>query len=153
MRHQGRRVSGGTRRADFEAHGLGVLQVDHDPKHFLGCWIFGPECPQLKRMPTAIVACKKRGGTVNLLEVAPAAAHLPVIVTAGKSWLATHPDSKTLWFDLGTGRGPCSLMEASDPKPFGLDRPLRKEIDILLGSLIRAGVAEAHRLEESLRLI
>ena len=42
---------------------------------------------------------------------------------------------------------------ASDPKPFSLDQPLREDIDALLGSMVRMGVTEAHRLEESLRLI
>ena len=50
----------------------------------------------------------------------------------------------------------CALIEAIlalDPKLFGLDQPLRKDIDSLLASLVRMGVAEAHRLEESLRLL
>ena len=93
---------------------------------------------------------------LNLLEVAPRASHLPVIVAAGKGWLAAHPDNKEFWIDQGIGRRLCSLMEAilaSDPKLFGLDQALRKDIDVLLGSLVRMGVAEAHRLEESFRLI
>ena len=93
---------------------------------------------------------------LNLLEVAPRATQLPVIVAAGKGWLAAHEDNKEFWIDHGIGRRLCSLMEsilAHDPKPFGSDRPLRKEIDGLVASLIRMGIAEAHRLEESLRLI
>jgi hypothetical protein len=93
---------------------------------------------------------------LNLLEVAPRAAHLPVIIAAGKGWLAAHPDNKKFWIDHGIGHRLCSLMEAilsRDPKPFGLDQPLRKDIDALLGSLVRMGIAEAHRLEETLRLI
>jgi hypothetical protein len=42
---------------------------------------------------------------------------------------------------------------AHDPKPFGSDQPLRKDIDGLLGSLIRMGIAEAHRSEDGLRHI
>lgn len=93
---------------------------------------------------------------LNLLEVAPRAAHLPVFIAAGKGWLATHPDNKEFWIDQGIGRRLCSLMEAIiafDPKPFASDQPLRKDIDTLLGSLVRMGVPEAHRLEESLRFI
>jgi hypothetical protein len=93
---------------------------------------------------------------LNLLEVAPRAAHLPVIIAAGKGWLAAHPDNKEFWIDHGIGRRLCSLMEAIlafDPKPFGLDQSLRKDIDGLLSSLVRMGIAEAHRLEEGLRLI
>jgi hypothetical protein len=93
---------------------------------------------------------------LNLLEVAPRAAHLPVIVAAGKSWLASHPDNRDFWIDQGIERRLCSLLEAilaSDPKSFRLDQPVRKDVDAFLGSLVRIGVAEAHRLEESLHLI
>ena len=93
---------------------------------------------------------------LNLLEVAPRASHLPVIIAAGKGWLVAHPDNKEFWIDQGIGRRLCSLMEAiltSDPKPFASDQPLRKDIDSLLGTLVRMGIAEAHRLEESLRPI
>jgi hypothetical protein len=93
---------------------------------------------------------------LNLLEVAPRAVHLPMILATGKGWLAAHADNKEFWIDHGIGRRLCSLMEAilaGDPKPFGSDQPFRKDIDALLGSLVRMGIAEAHRLEESLRLI
>ena len=93
---------------------------------------------------------------LNLLEVGPRATHLPVIVAAGKGWLAAHPDNKEFWIDRGIGRRLCSLIEsilAHDPKPFGSGQTLKKDIDGLLGSLVRMGIAEAHRLEERLRLI
>jgi hypothetical protein len=70
--------------------------------------------------------------------------------------LTAYPDNKDFWIDQGIGRRLCSLMEtilASDPEQFGLNQPFRKDIDALLGSLVRMGVAEAHRLEESFRLI
>ncbi len=92
---------------------------------------------------------------LNLLEVAPRASHLPMIIAAGKGWLAAHPNNKEFWIDQGVGRRFCSLMEAilaSDPKPFASDQALRKDIDTLLGTLVRMGIAEAHRLEERLRL-
>jgi hypothetical protein len=116
----------------------------------------GPFLPLLKEISGSAHFLLAIIALLNLLEVAPRAAHLPVIVAAGKSWLANHPDSKSFWIDQGTGRRLCSLMEAilaSDPKPFGLDQPLRKEIDALLGSFVRMGVAEAHRLGEGLRAI
>ena len=93
---------------------------------------------------------------LNLLEVAPRAPHLPVIIAAGKDWLAAHAENKEFWIDQGIGRRLCSLMEsilAHDPKPFESDQPLRKDIDGVLDSLVRMGIAEAHRLEESLRHI
>jgi hypothetical protein len=93
---------------------------------------------------------------LNLLEVAPRAEQLPLIVAAGKGWLAAHPDDRDFWIDQGFGRRLCALMESirgHDPNTFRLGQPLRKDIDILLASLVRMGVAEAHRLEESFRLI
>jgi hypothetical protein len=93
---------------------------------------------------------------LNLLEVAPRVSHLSVIVEAGESWLTAHADDKDFWIDQGVGRRLCSLLHAIlavDPKPFALDQPLRRDIDGLLASLVRIGVAEAHRLEESLRLL
>ena len=92
---------------------------------------------------------------LNLLEVTPRPAHLPLIIAAGKSWFASHPDDKEFWIDHGVGRRLCSLIEAVlplDPKLFGSDQAARKEIDALLGGLIRLGVPEAHLLEETLRL-
>ena len=93
---------------------------------------------------------------LNLLEVAPRAEQLPVIVAAGKGWLAADPDDRDFWIDQGFGRRLCSLMEAirsHDPTPFRQGQPFRKDIDALLSNLVRVGVAEAHRLEESFRLI
>ena len=79
---------------------------------------------------------------LNLLEVAPRASHLPLVIAAGKAWLAAHPDNKEFWIDQGIGRRVCSLMEAilaSDPKPFASDQPLREDIDGLLGSFVSHG--------------
>jgi hypothetical protein len=92
---------------------------------------------------------------LNLLEVAPRPVHLPLIIAAGKIWFASHPDDKEFWIDHAVGRRLCSLIEPAlslDPKLFGSDQAARKEIDALLGGLIRLGVPEAHRLEEALRL-
>ena len=93
---------------------------------------------------------------LNVLEVAPRAAHVEVIVAAGKGWLAAHPDDKVFWIDQDIGRRLCALIEtilSRDSGAFRLDQPSRKEIDSFLGSLVRMGVPEAHRLEASLSLI
>jgi hypothetical protein len=93
---------------------------------------------------------------LNVLEVAPRAAHLEAIVVAGKSWLATHPDDRVFWIDQDIGRRLSALMDtilAREPQAFSVNQTLRAEIDSLLGSLVRMGIPEAHRLETNLRLI
>jgi hypothetical protein len=115
----------------------------------------GPFLPLLKEVAQSAEFLLAVIALLNLLEVAPRPAHLPVIVAAGMGWLAGRPDNKEFWIDQGIGRRLCSLMEtilASDSKPFASDQPLRKDIDSLLGTLVRMGIAEAHRLEERLRL-
>ena len=93
---------------------------------------------------------------LNLLEVSPQPSHLNLIRRAAKSWLAAHPDDREFWVGQALGRRVCALMEAilaADPAPFAADQPARRDIDDLLGKLIRFGVAEAHRLEESIRQV
>jgi hypothetical protein len=92
---------------------------------------------------------------LNLLEVSPRPEHLPLIVAAGKLWFASHSDDREFWIENAVGRRICSVIEAIlllDPKLFCSDQPARKEIDVLLASLIHLGVSEAHLLEETLRL-
>ena len=92
---------------------------------------------------------------LNLLEVAPKQSHLDLIVAAGKAWLTTYPDSKVFWIDYSIARRLCSLINAIftiEPQLFGPDQPLRNDIDTLLACLVRLGVPEANRLEETLRL-
>jgi hypothetical protein len=93
---------------------------------------------------------------LNLLEVAPRATHLALIVAASKSWLTATPDDKAFWIDQSIGRRLCALIDAVlalDPSLFAHDQLSRKDIDRLLESLVRMGIAEAYRLEESLRAL
>jgi len=93
---------------------------------------------------------------LNLLEVAPRTTHLGLIVAASKSWLAAFPDGKAFWIDQGIGRRLCAIIDAVlalDPSLFAPDQASRKDIDRLLESLVRMGIAEAYRLEESLRAL
>jgi hypothetical protein len=93
---------------------------------------------------------------LNLLEVSPRPAHLPLTCAAAKSWLAAHPGDKEFWIDQAIGRRVCLVIEAImrlAPNSFLPDQPARREIDEVLGKLIRLGVAEAHRLEKALREI
>ena len=93
---------------------------------------------------------------LNLLEVEPRTTHLPLIVAASKSWLAAFPEDKAFWIDQGVGRRLCALIDAVlalDPSLFAPDQASRIDIDRLLESLVRMGIAEAYRLEESLRAL
>jgi hypothetical protein len=93
---------------------------------------------------------------LNLVEVASRTAHLPLISAGAKAWLISNPDDKTFWVDSDIGRRLCAVMEAVfnvDPKAFGNDQAVRKDIDTLLVALVRLGVPEAHRLEKGLRLL
>jgi hypothetical protein len=93
---------------------------------------------------------------LNLLEVSPRTAHLPLANAAAKAWQTNYPDDNIFWVDSDIGRRLCSVMEAIfnvDSKAFGIDQPLRRDIDNLLATLVRLGVPDAHRLEEALRLL
>ena len=93
---------------------------------------------------------------LNVLEVSPRPAHLPLIFAAAQSWLAAHPDDTEFWIGQAIGRRVCLVIEAIlrlAPNSLLPDQPARHEIDDVLGKLIRLGVAEAHRLEKALREI
>lgn len=93
---------------------------------------------------------------LNLLEVSPRPAQLPLILTAAKVWFSTHPGDTEFWIDNGVGRRLCTLIEAVlkvDPSLASQTQAARKEIEVFVGVLIGMGVADANRLEEALRTI
>lgn len=115
-----------------------------------------PFLPLLKEVAESAQFLLAAIAVLNLLEVSPRAAHLEVIVAAGKQWMVAHHDDKAFWIDQDIGRRFCAVLDAilsCDAQPFGSHQLLRKEIDSLLGSLVRMGVPEAHRLEMRLRLV
>jgi len=128
----------------------------------LKCYLYAKGIDRLNPFLPVLKEVAERGpflfvaiGLLNLLEVAPRPEHLPLISAAGKGWLTSNSDDGAFWIDHGVGRRLCSVIEAVlavDPKPFGTDQPLRKDIDRALAGLVRLGVPEAHRLEEALRL-
>lgn len=90
---------------------------------------------------------------LNLLEVAPRAEQLEVMVTAGSAWIEAYPNFQKLWVDHGVGRRWCLLIEAirdCSPASVSHHAPLRSTIDGLVAALIALGVPEATRLEEEL---
>lgn len=124
------------------------------------CYLFekgaervGPLLPVLGKLihdgPSLFVAL----AFLNLLEVAPRAGQLDVLVAAGSAWIEAFPDFRQLWLDHGVGRRWCTLMEAiltRSPASFSHSAPLRSTIDSLVAALIALGVSEATRLEEEL---
>lgn len=124
------------------------------------CYLFekgvkrlGPFLPVLGKLvsngPSPFVALV----LLNLLEVAPQAEQLDVLVRAGSVWIEAYPDFRQLWIDHGVGRRWCLLMEAiraRSPTSVSNSAPLRPAIDTLVASLVALGVPEATRLEEEL---
>jgi hypothetical protein len=133
--------------------------VEPPPKCYLnaiGIGRLNPFLPLLREVAVRAQFLLAAIALLNVLEVAPSAVHLDVIVAASKGWLAAHPDDKVFWIDQDIGHRLCAVIEAilsRDSKAFGSETPLRKEIDSFLGSLIRMGVAEAHQLEAGLSRI
>jgi len=90
---------------------------------------------------------------LNLLEVAPRAEQLDILVVAGSVWIEAYPDFRQLWIDHGVGRRWCSLIEAiraRSPASLSHSEPLRPTIDSIVATLVALGVPEATRLEEEL---
>lgn len=133
---------------------------DHMYGHGSKCYLFekavervGPFLPVLGKLvsegPSPFVALV----LLNLLEVAPRAEQLDVLVGAGSTLIEVYPDFRQLWIDHGVGRRWCLLIEAiraRSPTSFSNSAPLRPAIDTLVASLIALGVPEATRLEEEL---
>jgi hypothetical protein len=91
--------------------------------------------------------------TLNMLEVSPRSAHLPFLLTVADAWIAAFPTATDFWIDYAIGRRVCGLIEAAlceKPGLLDVDQPLRDRTNGLLPALIRLGVAEAARLEQSL---
>lgn len=112
-----------------------------------------PFLPVLERLaqggPSLFVALV----TMNLLEVSPRPAHLDFMVGAAKAWVDSYPDDRHFWVDHGIGRRLCLWFE----KVYGQDasllrdsHPLRPEVDRIVAALVRLGVVEARRLEQTL---
>ncbi|HIH2750283.1 ATP-binding protein [Burkholderia aenigmatica] len=90
---------------------------------------------------------------LNLLEVAPRAEHLGLLVQAGKIWLSTYPDFRSFWIDHEFGKRWCEIVErihTLDPAAIDADAAIRADVDSTMAELVGLGVPEANRLEELL---
>ena len=91
--------------------------------------------------------------TLNLLEVSPRSPHIPFLLAAAGAWMAAFPNATDFWIDYAIGRRVCALIEAAireESALLAVGQPLRDHVNRLLPALIRLGVAEAARLEQSL---
>lgn len=119
----------------------------------IGIERIGPFLPQLARLvksgPSPFVALV----LLNLLEVAPRAEHLGLLVQAGKTWLAAYPDFRSFWIDHGFGKRWCEVVErihALDSTAISADAAIREHVESIVAELVGLGVPEATQLEELL---
>ncbi len=113
----------------------------------------GPFLPELTdllaRGPSYFVALV----TMDLLEVAPSASLLPLLIAAAEAWVASYVDYTAFWVEHGIGRRLCAWVDQvrqSAPEALVADKPERQVIDGVLAVLVRLGVAEARMLEGAL---
>ncbi|HNP65767.1 MAG TPA: hypothetical protein PKH39_17680 [Woeseiaceae bacterium] len=91
--------------------------------------------------------------TLNLFEVSPRSTHLPFIVAAAKSWLASFHENSEFWVENGIGRRVCGWVEKvwrQEPALLDTDKSIRVDVDQLLAALVSLGVPEARRMEKAL---
>jgi len=90
---------------------------------------------------------------MNLLEVSPRPEQLPLIIAASETWIDNYPDDVQFWVDHGIGRRVCLWIESVISQDGALlteAEPLRHEVDRITAALVRLGVIEARRLEQSI---
>jgi hypothetical protein len=89
---------------------------------------------------------------LNIIEVAPSAEHLGFLISVGSAWITIYQDSLQFWSEYQFGKRLCNLLQGilSHSRPQSSPAELQA-LDRLLGHLVRLGLPEAHRAEESLR--
>lgn len=91
---------------------------------------------------------------LNLLEVAPRAEHIGLLVLSGRTWVATYPDFRSFWIDHGIGKRWCGIVErihALNSGAVDADGAIRAEVERIVAELVALGIPEANRLEELLK--
>ncbi len=111
-----------------------------------------PFLPVLERLARNGPSLSVASVAMNLLEVSPRPTHLPFVVAAAKSWVDHYPDDTRFWVDYGIGRRVCVWLEnvlAQDTALLGENHPFRMDVDRILAALVRVGVVDARRIEQS----
>lgn len=155
---------GGTKETSIEIHiAPAIATLFFNDHHFggrtksylneIGIERIGPFLPLLARLvksgPSPFVALV----LLNLLEVAPRAEHLGLLVQAGKTWLAAYPDFRPFWIDHGFGKRWCEVVErihVLDSTAIGANSAIREHLESIVAELVGLGVPEATRLEDLL---
>ncbi len=91
--------------------------------------------------------------TMNLLEVSPQPKHAAFFVSSALTWLRRQPSNTSLWIESGLGERLARWLESvtsSDESLRSANHALRADMDHILARLVQIGVAEAHRVEQSL---
>lgn len=112
-----------------------------------------PFLPVLERLARSGPSLSIAVFVMNLLEVSPRPGHLPFAVAAAKAWVDSFPGDTQFWINYGIGRRLCLWMESvfsQDGMLLEEGKPLRIEVERIIAALIRVGVVEARRIEQSL---
>jgi hypothetical protein len=89
---------------------------------------------------------------LNVIEVAPTAAHLPLLISLGSAWMETYQESVQFWIEYQFGKRLCASVGSilSQAKPESSQADL-EALDRLLSHLVRLGIPDARRAEYILR--
>ena len=90
---------------------------------------------------------------LSLLEVSPRESLLPFFTSAVTCWLNAHEQDVDYWMQYGIAERVCSwLRKLHDIAPLtvGSAQPMRADIERILSSMVRFGLADARQLERLL---
>lgn len=91
-----------------------------------------------------------------LLELKIDSGNIGYLVTTATAWMAAYPDDTSFWIDHGVGRRICAWLGEtmkSFPEAFCAPGCPSADIDRLVDSLLRLGLAPARQVEEALSRI
>jgi hypothetical protein len=89
---------------------------------------------------------------LDLMEIKVDPENLGYLVTTASAWITKYPDDTSFWIDYGVGSRLCAWLDEAmktDPGAFAALTCPSAEIDRLLDSLLRLGVAAARQVEET----
>jgi len=109
-----------------------------------------PYLPQTEKQVSNCPSYYVAMAVLSLVEVAPRLAFLPLLLTAGETWLEAFPTNTVFWVDNAIGRRLCKLYGAllsESPAAFTTATTERLRLETVLARLVALGVADASRIE------